>query len=215
MESTSAPPPTYEPPVMSNGNKPQADIQLRPHSQVMSSTSSMRTSVPSARTSTISLDGTTGLKKLSRKNRPAPAPPTNKPLSVDTNAAGQSQAVHSRGSSHSSGFDEINVSPLESPGSVSGKMPNSVQAKASMTAVASEDSSHSVSNGQAVDHVTCQLNTEEDGAVCSSAASTMSRTSSMSTGGDGSMSSLPRNRKKRRAPPPPQGKYTYIHCSCC
>lgn len=209
--TTSSQPQSYEPPFISNGNKPQSNVCLRQDTQSRTSTTSVRTSaVPdgtndtSARMSTISVDGMTSLPKPSRKNRPAPAPPTSRPLSVNTEAPNQGQPVHSRGSSHSSGFDEINISPLESPGSVSGgKMPNSVQTKTSVSTVERVDST--VSNGQAVSHVTSQLTAEEDGVICSSAASTMSRTSSMSTGGDSSLCSLPRNRKKRRAPPPPQG----------
>ncbi len=139
-----------------------------------------------------------GPRKPPRKKRPAPPPPppppsagsSNKPLQV---SVAQSQHNHSRTSSHSSGFDESNVSPLESPGNSSRESTKTAKTKTSIDATSIESSEVAAPHEQSVAPVM---------AIRVSTIAEVPPTTG-ATGGTQSHGTLSRKKRKAPAPPPP------------
>ena len=141
--------------------------------------------------------------KPPRKKRQAPPPPpgtkTALQVNTDSNKNAQIDVVHSRTSSHSSGFDETTNSPLESPGNSSRestKLNNagsnhSVLTKTSNDATSIESSE--VVSAKRANHL-----------QASRAPEINKQTSATSIGSD--TSTLSRTGKKKRKAPPPPGK---------
>ena len=145
--------------------------------------------------------------KPPRTKRKAPAPPplpsaaaaaptakvsTSESLTVSVTNE-QSKDHHSRNSSHSSGFDEANISPLQSPGNSSRestKTQESAKTKTSIDA-SSIDSSEMVQKTAASSPSTLRADIPAPNAEATT--------------------SLKRKKRKAPAPPPPPGKGPFTH----
>ena len=138
-------------------------------------------------------------------NRAAPPAPVVAPPPTTTTSAHVTPPTtlnHSRNSSHSSGFDESNVSPIESPGTtskgdVSAKTISSVEVSpAALVAADRTDGQH---HPQGAKQMTKSQSMPVRAAPrpVSSAGSRVSGSSSLST--------LGRKKRKAPAPPPPTG----------
>ena len=134
--------------------------------------------------------------KPQRKKRPAPPPPLpqSAPPPVVATSTGlkvQTKGVHSRNSSHSSGFDESNMSPLESPGNSSQESMKTGKTKTSNDATSVESE---------VEAATTTTVSASAPAAAAAAAPVPQAEATVMAGTLG--------RKKRRAPaPPPPGEF--------